>query len=307
MLKHQKAVSSPDEHLDSSFQDDRPRKKLSFREPEVMPQTPNGVPLSAPPGTGTPPSSKSFPGKHILTRPHSISGVFGLGGLSGALSSNVPGMAKRPVSTPGSNPSFAPASPIPHLRNYIASKIDRGDRSDKQDQYNKGFVDRGGSKVLDNFLESEEAEDSQYHEKDAFRNSPSSDPSHAQRHRELQRQPGTPIPTRSSSQHHQQGVPIPPDSRSQHPTHSHQQAAPAKTVKNSKNEKDKPKNVDSTTNKRVPKSSKHSKSQSQNKNVSELQNGRSKIEENISDKKSQEFDTLSLEDLNLDVSIYSFV
>ena len=113
--------------VSSVYQEERPRKKLSFREPEVVPQTPNGVPLSAPPvGTN---HEGSLKGRHLLTRPHSISGVFGLSGLSNASSPT-----RRPVSTGSAHP---PPSPLPQLRNYLSSKIT------STNHINKSFVDRG--------------------------------------------------------------------------------------------------------------------------------------------------------------------
>lgn len=116
--------------------DDRPRKKLSFREPEVVTPTRNGGQspvLHLPPdGTTLPPHSalhhpshdqsgqQHQPGhhhhsyhhhphaaRHSLGRPHSIAGIVGLGGFSAL--GGVPGVANmtsiaasQGVSSPGS-------------------------------------------------------------------------------------------------------------------------------------------------------------------------------------------------------------
>lgn len=140
MLKQQRAVDDPA----ALYVDDRPRKKLSFREPEVVPQTTNGLPLSAPAST---PSSKGH-GRHMLTRPHSISGVFNLTGLSGAIASNVHGLGKKG----GTSSHHLPSSPLPQLKNYIAGKMERGDRvlridfTDKTEHLNQSTVDRGDTR-----------------------------------------------------------------------------------------------------------------------------------------------------------------
>ncbi|KAF2355227.1 Sodium/solute symporter [Trinorchestia longiramus] len=103
--------------------DDRPRKKLSFRDPEVEGRTFNGGPLSAP--------ADNSPGKGrlVLNRPHSIAGVLGLTGFS---SSGAPEY-KRPTSSPVSPNSFVPSSPLPQIKKFISTRIEKGRKLEKDD------------------------------------------------------------------------------------------------------------------------------------------------------------------------------
>ncbi|KAA0186768.1 hypothetical protein HAZT_HAZT009777 [Hyalella azteca] len=96
--------------------DDRPRKKLSFRDPEVEGRTFNGMPLSAPP------DGSSNKGRYILNRPHSIAGVLGLTGFSSSAGAEL----KHPASSPVSPHSYVPSSPLPQLKKFIVNKIDKG-------------------------------------------------------------------------------------------------------------------------------------------------------------------------------------
>lgn len=94
--------------------EDRPRKKLSFRDPEVMTPIRTG-PLSAPTTKSTTPLPQ-------LSRPHSVAGVVGLGGLSAQ--SGLPGMSSPTPSSPSSAGVFfkGVATSLGVLSHTVASK-----------------------------------------------------------------------------------------------------------------------------------------------------------------------------------------
>lgn len=92
-----------------------PRKKLSFREPEVESPTRNGAtgPTSAPP-LYSPARMQTH--RHNLGRPHSVAGVVGLGGFSSLggvpgiqgstnVTTSVSGVTSIPILTPPSSPT----------------------------------------------------------------------------------------------------------------------------------------------------------------------------------------------------------
>ncbi|XP_047740347.1 dual specificity protein kinase splA isoform X3 [Hyalella azteca] len=118
--------------------DDRPRKKLSFRDPEVEGRTFNGMPLSAPP------DGSSNKGRYILNRPHSIAGVLGLTGFSSSAGAEL----KHPASSPVSPHSYVPSSPLPQLKKFIVNKIDKGRRFEKEDAIQENDSSLSAGKLI---------------------------------------------------------------------------------------------------------------------------------------------------------------
>ena len=88
-----------------------PRKKLSFREPEVESPTRNGGagPISAPPLYSP---TRGVHHRHHIGRPHSVAGVVGLGGFSAL--GGVPGI-------PNSGSNQGTTSPIPGVTTMLSN------------------------------------------------------------------------------------------------------------------------------------------------------------------------------------------
>lgn len=307
MLKQQRAVDDPASPM---YPDDRPRKKLSFREPEVVSQTTNGLPLSAP--AANCPTSKSY-GRHLLTRPHSIAGVFNLTGLSGAIASNVPGMGKRGTQS-GHCPQqhHLPASPLPQTKSY------RGDhRTDRLDQYNKSLVDRGD-------VRSRIAEEQEVDSRCAIKTNELARSPLPRRKDSQSRQLSPPrtsdsshiSPSRSahhSSIHHQQMSPKPHRSGERNQlSPSRQQSTSQQPLRGKKESLERPKSQNSSSSERKATENKRCDTDQSatafvprrnEKDSGDVYNGRSRSEQREKLSQYIRSDSVSMENLNLDVSI----
>uniref|UniRef100_A0A6A7FPC4 Dual specificity protein kinase splA-like isoform X1 n=1 Tax=Hirondellea gigas TaxID=1518452 RepID=A0A6A7FPC4_9CRUS len=311
MLKHQRGAGPEDSPNNAAmYPDERPRKKLSFREPEVVPQTLNGLPLPAAAGTAP---QKSFYGRHLLTRPHSIAGVFGLTGFSGALGS-IPGTGKRATSTPVAphHQHHIPSSPLPQLKNYIQGKMDRGERADKGEHINKSSVDRGdGSKIIGESLDDQTIKGRSHKSIDC--EEPPRSPSNKcqdYQHRDISPPSRSPLPSR---QQPQQNMSPQLQSKRSHSSHLQSQSPSHHQSRSGRDQQDKQRQISpsdshspgtqiSSTVKKDPKSkvSPPAHRKSHRKSSSDLPNGRSKSEQRLHVSEELGTDSLSMENLNLD-------